>query len=717
MKRLTALLLALALILPAASTAEGREKGYLARGIQEKVYAADTLPSGLFPCTGKWDPRLYREDPDTRTRGGSDVGETAAGVRVEWVSGDYTAEETEKIFVFCDGSLLTRNDLLNRPGSLTVRLTAESKNLRAEREFTVNVIDYGEEPVDLPDGTTEMYAQKGKLDAYTAAEACGRILPGNMTFVEKDMDGARFESPWVNLASADTYELMIRCEYLGACYFLPVRVYVNLKDDAKKGTDEAVTVKNFKELKKAITESCSNRIRIASNYKPGDDGNGLITIRHGRTVTITPEDGQETAVITGTLYLQGNARVVFDRVSIEAKDGEPGLIVEDGMDVTAVSVKGGDSKKGHGGPAVYVIGGSVRVGEARGGSSAKGMGGDAVIAAGRSKAEVGNAVGGDSGTGVGGTGAVAMDGAEVTVTGGAAGGNGGAAAGKGTLTGLGGTVTVAGTQKDGETTGSGPDTDPEEIPNDTMLQYALRSGKTDLVLSPGFSALPSVEAAPLFTLSGETVHITAPEGKTVKTRDMEWTFCCGKWEVSGVDAAASGNKAPLRLRNHAEVDWNGNVKSSYYSVTVQGDARLRLAGNAESNSKEYTDVVVKERGRLEMTGDVVMRGTPGALEITGGGSVKLTGGVNKASGTDPAVYLEGGRLEMSGTIIPGAGCNGLMSLSGEVLFDGTVKARSAKCAGVYIYGGTALVTGEIKGKVPYETAGSGSLFINGKECR
>jgi hypothetical protein len=58
-----------------------------------------------------------------------------------------------------------------------------------------------------------------------------------------------------------------------------------------------------------------------------------------------------------------------------------------------------------------------------------------------------------------------------------------------------------------------------------------------------------------------------------------------------------------------------------------------------------------------------------------------------------------------------------MSLSGEVLFDGTVKARSAKCAGVYIYGGTALVTGEIKGKVPYETAGSGSLFINGKECR
>ena len=718
MKRLTALLLALMLLLPAAcavSLAEGAEKGYLGKGIQEKAYAADTLPGGMFPYTRTWEPRLYREDPDTRTRGAGDPGEKATSVRVEWVSGDYSAEEAEAIFPFVDGYLLTRYDLLNRPGALTVRVVAESPNLRAQRVFTISVVDFSWEPFEIPEGTAEMYAQKGRLDAYTAAEACGQILPGNMAFVEKDMDGAQFESPWVNLASADTYELLIRCEYLGACYYLPVRVFVNLKPDAKKGVDEAETVKNFRELKAAICEKNRNRIVIAAAYKHGSPEDNTITIRHGRTVTISPEEGKDAAVITGSLRLKGSARVVFDRVSVEAKDGDPGLIVEEGMDVTAVSVKGGDSKRGHGGPGVYVTGGRVKIEEARGGSSVNGLGGDAVVADGSATVEVVKAVGGSSAKGAGGAGVIALNGAEVTVTGGTTGGNGGAAAGKGVLAGPEGTVNVEGKQNEGETPASAGEA-AEEISGDTALYTALRSGKTELVLSPKFSALPAKEPVALFTLTEEPVRITVAGEQTAKTRDMEWKFTGGKWEVAGIEASGAGKKVPLRVGGRAEVDWTGDLKSASAAVSVSDRGILRLTGKADSNSKDTAAVSVTGGGRLEMTGDIAMKADPSALAVTGGGNVKLNGSVTNIQGKEAAVYLEGGRLEMKGTLTPGASCYGLRSISGEVLFDGSIAARSSRFFGVYVHEGVTLVTGEIKGKLPFLSTLYGHLFINGKNC-
>lgn len=716
LRRLLCLALALALfpaLLPQrAVRAEGKTESDMTgpETLQKGYYAVDTLPQGILPKAEVC--QVYIGPEGNRM--------AASSVSVEWLSGDFSPEDIAAWFMTDQNYIVLQTDLLTKQGSAQCVVRAEDDQYIASQEFTFRVFDYNEDPITGTDQPITVEAETGSMPSVYRVLAENSQVSGDnyAQYSMKKYDEAfQIEYQRATAGKPGTYNQLIEVRKHGAFACIPVTFYVSLSEKEKNGTEEPVTVKNFEELKKAVTETWSNRIIISAKYKHGKVDDANINIPHGRTVTFSPEDGQDSAVINGRLRLSGSGHAVFDRVSIEGTEGDIALQAVDGIEVTIGTVRGADSKKKNGGAAVFASNARVKVDEAIGGNTVSGLGGDAVIAVGSATVEVGSAAGGYSDDRVGGAGVIAMDGAQVTVTGDAVGGNGGTAPGEGVLAGLNGTVQVQGAVKNGEETESKKKTDPDVISDSALLHHALRSGKTEIVLSPKMTWTAG-GTVPFFTATEETIRIKGPDdGKPVKVKDASTWFCCGSWEVSGLEITSSVREIAVYADGHAQVAWKGNVKATgYVAVGADKDAVIRMTGNVESGSKNYVAVGTADRARIEITGNVTQKGGSNAAIIEDSSVIVLNGNVNKSTASEyAAVYMVGGRLEMTGNLASGSAaiqCHG-----GSIRYDGDLTGKTKNWYLVYINHGNAIINGTIKAPYPYFSQIYGDLFINGLVCR
>lgn len=213
----------------------------------------------------------------------------------------------------------------------------------------------------------------------------------------------------------------------------------------------------------------------------------------------------------------------------------------------------------------------------------------------------------------------------------------------------------------------------------------------------------------------EAVTIKGPDDSTpVKVKDAAASFCCGKWEIGGLEVTCSVMENAIDAFGHAQVTWNGNIKATGWAAAVASDdAVIRLTGNVDVGSKQYIGVGATDRGRLEITGNVTQKSSSNAVRIEGSSTVVINGNISKpAANNYPAVYMTGGRLEMTGNITCGSAA--LNSYSGALRFDGEITGKTKDWYIVYIEGESAIISGTIRGPYPYKARSYGNLFINGQ---
>ena len=710
--------LALALFGVPAARAEDKkttEANIWALGLP--FYASDTVPQWLTPMCGIHQVHLYELNDD----GSPDFAheEYPTSLSVEWLSGDFSQELVHSCMYPVGNNLVVDSKPLTTPGKARCRLIADGNKYHVEQEFDLEVIDYKDKPIEVIGQKLEVDVKVGEeVDCYNILGQFETPLVFSYTEFIPYVNGVDFEFQSATFQEEGTYDIRIRLEAGNCSYCVPVTVHASLTGERKAedpGTDEPVTVKNYAELMKAVTEKRSNRILISAKYKHGKlPDSWEIKIPEGRTVVFAPEEGQESAVIDGSVGITGKGRAVFDRVSITGSENHPALFVESGTEVTAGDIRGADSKKGNGGTALEVHNATVRAGRVTGGNSVAHLGGDGVYAFGSAKVEVVSAAGGHSEQGVGGSGVVAIyRTTEVTVTEEAVGGNGGTAPGKPVLSALESTV-KAQAARDGEQTESKKTWNPDAITSSAILEYALRCGKTDIVLDKKFAWIG--DNSYLFYIpSEETIRISAPEGvKKLTVKNGGFAFLYGTWEISGIDIQNTKQVLPLYVGGKAQVTWNGSVKNSNSNtVQMHDDALLRMNGNIDGTHKSYYTVGVRGRSRLEITGNISAT-TPNALNIQENGSVIMNGNVKISGQNYPAVYANGGSLWLTGNIT-GRAC--LLDASGaSVRVEGTISGSDKKHYAAYVQEGDVLINGQIKAPYPYYATYYGHLLYNGRNC-
>ena len=715
-RRVLCLLLAFALLpalLPGqAVRAEGKKPGVLRwESFQNEMVLPDTLPGGYDASHESYE--LALRDPDEEPADGKKytTTENVISVKVKRTGGTIPETETKNFFCWEPEwhTICVDFEDIRTEGNAVFELHMESEHYYLDYPYEIQARPYNETEDALPHYEIDFFLEPGEtLTSEEAHAALKEKFPGI-----KHLAFHPYE-PESEYGAYRLFDILVWSDKKDYSYerYVTETVYI-LTDEERYGTDEAVTVKNFAQLKAAVNESNANRIIIAPSYKHGKAAvDDELELRYGRTITVSPADGKDAAVINGGLIVTGNGHLVFDRVDIEAQDNVTGLWVKDGADVTIGSVRGGNAKKGSGGAGACVVNAALKVTHAQGGHSVTGLGGDGILAIGSATVEAGDAVGGASDQGIGGAGAIAAGGAQVTVNGSATGGNGSAAPGQGVLAGQGSTVTAQ-APADGEITEAKKKADPEVVSSYAVLQHAIRSGKTDITLDGKFDFGETTLTIPLFTLGDGTVRISAPEGTNLNVKNGFFDLRCGRWEISGIDLNnTSGYITALNCDGNTEAVWNGNltVKNANAAV-VSRDAKLTVNGKIDHSSKDAVAVGAITRGQLEVNGDITEKSDINAV-YNDGSTVRITGSVTKTSGKDkPAVYSGNkGMVTLNGSLSSG-GSQAVYCDIGNFVQNGDITGKPSKFALIYVYSGRAIINGNI----PADAKLAGSWYvINGE---
>ena len=483
--------------------------------------------------------------------------------------------------------------------------------------------------------------------------------------------------------------------------------------------EAGVVVRNYRQLAGAINEQHADRILISAKYKHGTDE--IINLSpEGRIVTILPENG-ESAIINGRVDITGPGTVLFQNVSITGPAGDAGLWVGCSADVTIGSVKGGRSKKENGCPAAIVADARLTIGTAKGSDSKTGFGGDGIYAFGNSVVTVRDTAGGSASKGFGGSGAVVFGGAKITVTGSAVGGNGLYAAGKSVLTGLDSSVDGKGTLTDGSRLEGKRTLDPETVSSRITLEHAFRSGRTEILLSPGFRAGTGfLDDLCVFCASEKPVRITNLSKGNPATVDCQLYFHSGIWILDGIrfslkgnswtsclwvdgsanvtaagSMAARGEACGIFASGNGQVEYTGDCVTAYYAVYARDNASIIFNGNISGTGKGHFAAGCDDSASVTVNGNISVSGDSNALACYGG-KLTMTGSVRtQKSRTWPAVFTQGGEITLNGPI-----------------------QCDWQAAAIYNKGGTVTVYGDVTAmttkKYPVELAGSaGEVTING----
>ena len=705
-RRAAALLLTcvMAQALCAAAAAEEKAPGKLNSVWDSEFIVPSTFPPGYYSTAmeeGAW----LRDAADTKIDGKWQTKlETPLVLEIERVSGDLAEEDVEGFLTITEDKehVCLEPERLKAAGTAVWNIHIETEHYVLDYEYSLLARPFDEEKDALPHDRLVIETEENR-DAET-------VLSEYLSGLEKKFTAYSVSSQLIGSKTSEYYHFRVRNHKMHYGRWVPVTFLVHPKGGRKPG--EPVTVSSFAELLDAVNNRDADRILISAKYKHGKNVNDeALEVRGDRTVTISPEEGRDSAVINGRIEIRGNGRVVFDRVDIEAPQGEVGLWVTGGADVTAISVKGGDSTKENGGTAAYVRDSTLTAERLLGGSSKAGLAGDGVLAAGTAVVTVAETAGGSSNQGIGGYGAIAVAGAQVTVTGRAVGGSA-PIPGRGWLAGAGSVVNLQGEAADGETVEVKKKPNPEVITSYALLQNAIRNGETDITLDGKFAFGQAVRPLPLFAPGDETVRIRGPEGKPLKIKDGLFDFCCGRWEVSGIDLNSKSAFTALNCDGKGtEVTWNGNLAvSNGNAVVVSDHAKLTLNGNVDHSSKTAVAVGTISGARLWMTGNITEKDDRNAV-YADDTEIVLTGNVSKTAGTEaPAIVATGASAVTINGDLSAPNCQAVNAYFGFVRLNGNLSGKPKKYPLLYTWMG-----GEIRiwGTAPDQMRFEGSVTVNG----
>jgi len=421
-----------------------------------------------------------------------------------------------------------------------------------------------------------------------------------------------------------------------------------------------VTVKNYKELVKAVNEQKADRILISPKYRHGTKDIINLYVKD-RNITIAAENG-ESAVIDGRVDIHGeygNGTVTFENVSIYVpQDSGVGLWIGCGPEVIIDSVHGGDSKTSQGAPGVVVYAAKLTAGSVSGGDAVNGMGGDGILVQGDSRIEAREVKGGNCANGVGGAGIVATGGATVTVTESATGGDGAVCPGKALLIKPDCTADISGTQKDGEQLESKKAPDPEIINSYALLLNALRNGKREIRLDRSYKGGIQFGYGniPIYVEGDGKVTISGAYDDKLQKVDLGIYVYGGDWEISGLD-----------------------IQSKQLGLIADGGAHVIFNGNITGSGVEYSPIIVASGSTVEANGNFT------------------------ATNAMPAVYLVDGTLTIKGTVTETGKYNAIIVDDGKMKMEGTIIQKSNEYDAIYVRGGELEVIGTIKAMYPYYT--------------
>ena len=491
---------------------------------------------------------------------------------------------------------------------------------------------------------------------------------------------------------------------------------------------ETVTVSNASELYKALNRSDVERILISAKYKHGkdvlktNDPDTYYTQTNSRfTKIIAPENG-ESAVIDGRLDIRGGT-VIFENVTIEAANDQVGLYVREYATVTISSVRGGDSKKADGSPAVIVNNATLSIGSASGGSAANGLGGEGIIALNSAVVTVDSATGGSGGKGVGGVGVLADSGSTVQVRESVKGGDGEAAPGQAVLTPNPENVSVSGVSENGQQLEAAKPVNPDDITTYALLVNALRSGKTEIRISSKYkhADLTPREFIPLIIPGDETVRILPEkEGKLQKLTEC-FDIANGSWEISGFDLSCPGENVPLVVTGNAKVSFTGNITAQKKdAVRLSDSARLSFTGNITVSGRRANGVYLRYSysdlsPEAEITGDITVKGDGSAIDAQSG-SVTVTGNLTKTASGDQILLEASNKASVRVTgNLEAANTNAAVSRSGAtVTIDGNVKIKQKNYYPLVADSGTITMNGTVTAQLePYVV--KGVIILNGEK--
>ena len=505
---------------------------------------------------------------------------------------------------------------------------------------------------------------------------------------------------------------------------------------AEEGT---VVVKNYSQLAEALNNRKAEKILIAARYKHGTKE--IINLEpEGRTVTILPENG-ESALINGRVDIAGEGTVIFENVSIEGPAGEAGLWVGGGASVSIGSVTGGKAVNDNGCPAVIVEDGTLTIGRAVGSDGRTGFGGDGIFAFGNSAVTVHEALGGSAKKGFGGSGAVVFGSVKITVSGSAAGGNGLYAAGKGVLAGLNGTVDGDGTLADGSLLDGKKTIDPETVINRITLEHAVRSGKTEILLSPKFRAGSGfLDDLLLFSASEAPVRIASESDEKPATVDCQLGFCDGTWKldnlrlsmnsrewarclwaVGSADVTATGSitakgeTCGIYATDNAKVEYTGDCVAADYGVFATGSASVVFNGNISEANKKMTAAGTNGNASLTINGDITVTADANAL-LSYGGKLEMTGSVQASKNHQyPVIYIRGGEIILNGPLSCEGQATAVYNKGGSVTINGDVTDMTTKKYPVQLTesAGTVTINGTLTASHTGITADGGAAVLNG----
>lgn len=503
--------------------------------------------------------------------------------------------------------------------------------------------------------------------------------------------------------------------------------------------ETGVVVKNYKQLVEAVNDQQAERILVSPKYKHGT--NEVINLYpDGRTVTVLPENG-ESAVINGRVDVYGPGSVIFENVSIAGPAGDAGLWVGAGAEVTVGTVTGGKAKKENGSPAVLVESADVTVGSATGGEGKGGYGGDGIFACGSSTVKVREAIGGSAKNGFGGSGVVAFGGTAVTVEGSAAGGDGLYAVGKGVLLGRGGTLSGEGAITDGAELNGKKKLDLEAVTSRNLLEYALRSGRNEILLDPKYktgSSFPSDQ--PLFCPEAEAIRIanaseekpaTVDGGLRVTTgtwnlenirfslNSKDWDVCFwadGDSTVTGTGSiSGKGSCGGIYASNDASVAFTGDCTAPSYAAAAAGNASIVYNGNITVTGKAEFGARSTGSASVTVNGDITVNGDSNAL-VCYGGKLEMTGSVTTNKNKDyPTIYSTGGEIILNGPIHSEGQAEAIYNKGGSVTVNGDIYNPTKKSYPVRLKenAGEVVINGTLTAIHTAIRADGGSVILNG----
>lgn len=724
MKKTLALLLAVLLVVGAAAGALGDEKQEADfHGFDDienwKLYTVDSLQDGCYP--------VYKHEIWLNPFGvGLTSPEEANSSQLEYLSGD--AGEAEQ---YLQPSPYTQNIIemfplkMTQPGTSEWRIRGESKHLKFDKTFTLNVMDQQDDPEwVMPKSSIVYYAEPEKnIYAGTVASMVTDLRPASFSFypVDAQPDSGGSSSSDITYNTPGTYKVNLRLGWGSFFTITAVTLFVCPKE-TENGADGTVVVKNYEELVNAVNSTLANHILISPEFKYGKTDFNYLHVYGERKVTISPEAG-ERAVIDGTLYISGDGSVVLDKVDIESKT--IGLFLEDGINVTACSVRGGDAPDS-GFPAVVVSDSKLTVEEAVGGNGKTGIGGDGIYCMGDAVVEAGITRGGNAATGVGGGGIVAMGGAKATVTGDATGGDGQIACGKGILTGINSEINVQGRIADGTLLESKKPVNPDEIVSFALLQNALRNGKTEIQLSPKFRIIEKnweqgYGLLPLFTSGDQLITIFGPSEKKSMKVNGNISMYFGNWKCNGIDLNNTQSTATLTVAGNAHVEWNGNLTASGKATNALyavGNACVAVNGDIVSSvNNNYPAAAFNGSPSVTINGNITS-GTISAA-ILRGGKIRIVGNVKvQGNSQSSAITIVYGQLDLTGNITcdKETACAQIIQ-EGILRIRGNVKTKSQKWYALYTsLRGMISIEGTLEAPHPGRSTNTlGGIFVNGKQ--